>query len=102
MTNQAYPWIRRQAADALYQKILEKPDGVHIYLLEAPAGVGKTYLARDIGVRLGSESGYEPGSKDGVYWSGIVDLYDPEINSKRIEQLWIEAFGTLSRFEWGK
>ena len=100
MTTQAYPWIRRQAADELYQKILEKPDGVHIYLLEAPAGVGKTYLARDIGVRLGSESGYEPGSKEGVYWSGIVDLYDPEINSKRIEQLWIEAFGTLSRFEF--
>jgi tetratricopeptide (TPR) repeat protein len=93
-------WINRQEADKLFEEICAKPSGVTIYLINAPAGVGKTYLARDIGVRLGSETGYEAGHKDDLYWSGIIDLYDPDTNSKRIERRWIEAFGSLTGFEF--
>lgn len=99
-THADHPWINRRAADELFDKICSKPPGVTIYLIKASAGVGKTYLVRDIGVRLGSETGYEAGHKDDLYWSGIIDLYDPDTNSKRIEQRWIEAFGSLTGFEF--
>jgi tetratricopeptide (TPR) repeat protein len=95
-----HPWINRRAADELFDAICAKPSGVTIYLIKAPAGVGKTYLARDIGVRLGSKTGYESGNHENLYWSGIIDLYDPDTNSKRIEQRWIDAFGTLTGFEF--
>ncbi|MCK6567692.1 MAG: hypothetical protein L6Q45_08370 [Anaerolineales bacterium] len=94
---QTFPWISRRAADEIYQGILaQKSDekkGVTIYLIKAPAGAGKTFLARDIGTRLGSADGYEPGAKNGVMWSGILDLYDPDThNNGGIEQLLIRAF----------
>jgi tetratricopeptide (TPR) repeat protein len=101
MNNHSYPWITRQASREIFQKISTRPEGVHIYFVQAPAGVGKTFIARDIGTRLGSESGYEPGHKDDIYWSGIVDLYDPDTsNSKRIEQRWMQAFSSLTGFEF--
>jgi tetratricopeptide (TPR) repeat protein len=101
MTSQSYPWISRQAANAIYQKILTKPSGVYIYLVNAPAGVGKTYLARDIGTRLGSKTGYEPGHDGDIYWSGIVDLYDPDMNNGRhIEVSWKIAFSSPPHVEF--
>ena len=99
-THAEHPWINRRAADELFNEICSTPPGVTIYLIKAPAGVGKTYLARDIGVRLGSETGYDAGHSEDLYWSGIIDLYDPDTNSKRIEQRWIEAFGSLTGFEF--
>ncbi len=102
-----YRWIRRQIADEIYNKILsqsqEEKNGVHVYLVEAPAGAGKTFLARDIGVRLGSRDGYGPGEKQGILWSGILDLYDPDTNSNRgIEQLLIRAFSQDPLIEFKK
>lgn len=99
-TSASHPWINRQAADELFEEICSKPSGVTIYLIKAPAGVGKTYLARDIGVRLGSLSGYEHGHKQDIYWSGIIDLYDPDTSSEHIERRWIDAFGNVTGFEF--
>jgi tetratricopeptide (TPR) repeat protein len=96
-----HPWINRQATDRLFKEITAKPSGVTIYLIKAPAGVGKTYLARDIGTRLGSTTGYEVGYKDEFYWSGIVDLYDPDTsNGRHIEMIWKQAFASPSKIEF--
>ena len=71
----AYSWINRQLANDIHQQIMKQPDGVFIYLIQAPAGVGKTFLARDIGTRLGSQTGYEmerfTTDKGEIVWSGI-------------------------------
>ena len=89
----SHPWISRKISEKIYQSILEQKPGVQIYLIRADAGTGKTYLARDLGVRIGSETGYGPGHKDNAYWSGILDLYDPETNNNSgIEKLLIKAF----------
>src|SRR5512147_1802383 len=99
-------WIKRQLADEIYQKIINQPDSVLVYLIQAPAGIGKTFLARDIGTRLGSRTGYEAARlslENGgeIAWSGILDLYDPDTNSNaRLEQRWIEAFASPTRFEF--
>ena len=90
-------WINRKLADEIYKVILaqkkSKKNGVRVYYVKAPGGAGKTFLARDIGTRLGSPGGYRPGNKDGIFWSGILDLYDPDTNNNRgIEQLLIHAF----------
>jgi len=87
-------WINREAAEKILKSIQDHKQGVQIYLIKADAGTGKTYLARDIGVHLGSESGYEPGhTANNIYWSGILDLYDPETNNNRgLEQSLIDAF----------
>ncbi|MBV6394253.1 MAG: hypothetical protein KPEEDBHJ_03506 [Anaerolineales bacterium] len=92
-----FPWINRRAADEIYKGILAQKDdekkGVTVYLVKAPAGAGKTFLARDIGTRLGSADGYEPSAKNGIMWSGILDLYDPDTNNNRgIESLLIQSF----------
>jgi tetratricopeptide (TPR) repeat protein len=95
------PWINRELANSIYEMILTKPAGIHIYWIEAPAGVGKTYLLRDIGSRLGSPAGYEPGNTDGIYWSGIVDLHETQATSSTyVENLWINAFGSMAGFEF--
>ena len=92
-----FPWIGRKVADEIYEKILSQKrsetKGVTVYLVKAPAGAGKTFLARDIGTRLGSVDGYEPGEENGIQWSGILDLYDPDTNNNHgIERLLIRAF----------
>lgn len=91
----SHPWINREAAANILHDIRDHKQGVKIYLIKADAGTGKTYLARDIGVQLGSKSGYEFGHTDDnkIYWSGILDLYDPETsNNRSLEQLLIQAF----------
>ena len=95
-------WIKREAAEQILQSINGHKQGVQIYLIKANAGTGKTYLARDIGVQLGSKSGYEPGhTENNVYWSGILDLYDPETNNNRgLEHLLIEAFSDHPSIEF--
>lgn len=103
MTTEIHSWIQREAADEIFNRILSKPENLIIYVINAEAGVGKTYLGRDIGTRLGSNKGYEAGHKGDIYWSGIVDLYDPDTsNSKRIEQRWIEAFSSLTGLEFNE
>jgi tetratricopeptide (TPR) repeat protein len=90
-------WIKRKKADEIYadilaQKVAEE-NGVNIFYIKAPGGAGKTFLARDLGTRLGSPGGYKPGNRQGIFWSGILDLYDPDTNNNRgIEQLLIRAF----------
>ena len=50
-------------------------------------------LARELGTRFGSPSGYESVQKEGIIWSGILDLYDPDTNSNPgIERRLLEAF----------
>jgi tetratricopeptide (TPR) repeat protein len=103
MTTVTHSWIQREAADEIFDKILSKPKGLVIYIINAEAGIGKTYLGRDIGTRLGSKRGYEAGQKNDIQWSGIVDLYDPDTsNSKRIEQRWMEAFSSLTGLEFNE
>ena len=89
----SHRWIDREAAGKIRNSIAEQKQGVQIYLIKADAGTGKTYLARDIGVHFGSETGYGAGHSNKTYWSGILDLYDPETNNNRgLEQLLIQAF----------
>ena len=93
MNTPNYPWIQRKIADDIYETALTNASGVIVYFIQAPAGVGKTFLARDIGVRLGSITGYEAAQQGNVAWSGILDLYDPDTNSNQgIERRLIEAF----------
>lgn len=100
-TSILHPWINRQKADELFEEICAKPSGVTIYLIKAWAGVGKTYLARDIGTRLGSKTGYGAGRKEDISWSGIMDLYDPDTsNGRHIEATWKQAFSSPSNIEF--
>jgi tetratricopeptide (TPR) repeat protein len=90
-------WINRKLAEELENTILTQKEsernGVRVFYIKAPGGAGKTFLARDLGTRFGSDTGYEPGNRSGVFWSGILDLYDPDTNNNRgIEQLLIHAF----------
>lgn len=90
-------WISRKLADEIYNAIVAQKkvdkNGVKVYYIKAPGGAGKTFLARDLGTRLGSPGGYEPGNKEDIFWSGILDLYDPDTNNNRgIERLLIRAF----------
>jgi len=93
MIAQKHPWIPRKVADEIYARIVTADNAPVTYLIQAPAGIGKTYLARDIGVRLGSPTGYEPAQQGNVAWSGILDVYDPDTNSNQgIERRLMEAF----------
>lgn len=93
MTTQKYPWIARKVADQIFERVVTAVNSPVIYFIQAPAGIGKTFLARDIGVRLGSPTGYEPSRRGNVTWSGILDIYDPDTNSNQgIERRLIEAF----------
>lgn len=86
------PWIRRKIADEIYSKVITYDDSAVVYAVQAPAGMGKTVLARDIGTRLGSATGYEPVRQRKIAWSGILDIYDPDTNSNRgIERRLIQA-----------
>jgi tetratricopeptide (TPR) repeat protein len=93
MSTQKYPWITRKVADEIYEKVITADNVPVIYFIQAPAGAGKTFLARDTGVRLGSSTGYEPARRGNVVWSGILDVYDPDTNSNQgIERRLIGAF----------
>lgn len=93
MTTQKHPWIQRKKAGEIYGQAITTDSTPVVYLIQASAGIGKTFLARDLGVRLGSVSGYEPARQGNVAWSGILDLYDPDTNSSQgIERRLIEAF----------
>lgn len=94
MNTQMHPWIERKIATTIFEEVVTGTDAV-VYFIQAPAGMGKTFLARDIGVRLGSATGYEPGTCGNVVWSGILDLYDPDTNSNQgIERRLITAFSS--------
>ncbi|MGC8947202.1 MAG: hypothetical protein ACP5N6_13715 [Anaerolineae bacterium] len=85
-------WISRRIADEIYERIITEGNSTVIYLIEAPAGTGKTFLARDLGTRLGSPTGYEPAQMGRIAWSGILDIYDPDTNSNQgIERRLIQA-----------
>ncbi|HEY77181.1 MAG TPA: tetratricopeptide repeat protein [Thermoflexia bacterium] len=76
-------WIPRRIADEIYERIITEDQSAVVYLIEAPAGMGKTFLARDLGTRLGSPTGYEPAQRGKIAWSGILDIYDPDTNSNQ-------------------
>jgi hypothetical protein len=85
-------WIHRNVANQIYERIVNNDGSVVVFLIKAPAGMGKTYLARDLGSQLGSETGYEPVRQGDIAWSGILDVYDPDTNSNPgIERRLIEA-----------
>jgi tetratricopeptide (TPR) repeat protein len=91
----SHPWINRKFANQIFQNILNQNEAVQVFYIKAPAGAGKTFLARDIGTRLGSQTGYEAGHLDNIHWSGIIDLYDPATNNNRkIEETLIKALST--------
>lgn len=93
MNTHKHPWIQRKVADEIYERAITADVAPVVYFIQAPAGIGKTFLARDIGVRLGSPTGYESARRGNVAWSGILDLYDPDTNSNQgIERRLIEAF----------
>lgn len=93
-------WIHRKLSDQIYEQIIADEPKIVVWLIQAPAGMGKTYLARSIGVRLSSTTGYEPAQQGRLLWSGILDLYDPATNSNRgIEQRLVEAF-SIRGFEF--
>ena len=99
MTHQSL-WIHRKLSDQIYEQIIADEPKIVVWLIQAPAGMGKTYLARDVGVRLSSPTGYEPAQQCRLLWSGILDLYDPATNSNRgIEQRLVEAF-SIRGFEF--
>jgi tetratricopeptide (TPR) repeat protein len=90
-------WIQRKIADEMYGRMLTNDGSVVVYLIEAPAGMGKTFLARDLGTRLGSFTGYEAAHTGALAWSGILDIYDPDTNSNSgIERRLIEALASDS------
>jgi|GEM_PF-1183437 len=83
MVRRQHPWIKRSFVDQIV-KAAEKADGsVHVFLLHAGGGEGKTYAGRDAGHRLGSADGYEPHVGERLAWSGLLDLYDPDTNSNQ-------------------
>ncbi len=93
MSANHYPWIHRKVADEIYERIVQDNNSAVVYVVQAPAGIGKTILARDIGTRLGSFTGYEPAHVSQIVWSGILDIYDPDTNSNQgIEQRLRKAF----------
>ncbi len=85
-------WIRRKLSNRIYDQIIADEPKINVWLIQAPAGMGKTFLARDIGTRLLSSTGYEPAQHGRLLWSGILDLYDSTTNSNRgIEERLIKA-----------
>lgn len=88
-------WIHRKLSNQIYDQIIADEPKIVVWLIQAPAGMGKTYLARAIGVRLSSLTGYEPAQQGRLLWSGILDLYDPTTNSNQgIEKRLIGALPT--------
>ncbi len=86
--------IPRTITQVIFQKIMTAERTVHVFFLQADGGVGKTYLARELGMRFGSPSGYEAAKRENFLWSGIMDLYDPDTNTNPgIEERIIKAFG---------
>lgn len=93
MSDKNFPWIRRHLADQIIKHITEAPEELTVFCIEADAGMGKTFLARDIGTQLQSPTGYEPSCLGKLYWSGILDVYDPETNNNRgIELRLMDAY----------
>lgn len=93
MNAKTYLWIERKIATEIYEQAITADTSAVVYFIQAPAGLGKTFLARDIGVRLGSETGYEAARRGNMAWSGILDLYDPDTSSNQgIERRLIAAF----------
>jgi MoxR-like ATPase len=76
-------WISRRIADEIYQRIITEDNSTVIYLVEAPAGMGKTFLARDLGTRLGSPTGYEPARTGKIAWSGFWTSTTPTPTATR-------------------
>jgi tetratricopeptide (TPR) repeat protein len=88
-------WIPRTLADELYERIIHDDGSMLICMIQAPAGAGKTFLARDLGARLGSPTGYESIRVGRIAYSGILDVYDSDTNSNSgIERRLLSAFST--------
>ena len=93
--NKPTEWISRKIAHQIFEDdILAKDNSLVIIAVIARGGAGKTYLARDLGYKLGSPDGYEKAALPGQpRWSGILDLYDSEVNSNPgLEKRLLEAF----------
>ena len=96
-------WIKRKIADQIFEQILIRKPEVVVYLIRASAGMGKTFLARDLGTRLNSQNGLLPSRREDILFSGLLDLYDPEnLSNKRIERHLIQAFTEKATLEFAE
>ncbi|MBI5034500.1 MAG: tetratricopeptide repeat protein [Chloroflexi bacterium] len=93
METSLYRWIRRQVADEIFERIISDDNSLMVYTIQGPAGIGKTFLARDLGTRLGSATGYASARYGRIRWSGILDVYDSDTNSNSgIERCLLPVF----------
>jgi len=70
-------WIPRKITDKIKKAIDATDRLTDVFYITGEGGDGKTILLRQIGMGLGSEDGIAPHAP----WSGIMDLYHPEVNS---------------------
>lgn len=98
-----FSWIKRKIADQIFEQILVRKPEVKVYLIRASAGMGKTFLARDLGTRLYSQNGFDASRLNDILFSGILDLYDPEnLSNKHIEQHLIQSFTDQAALEFAE
>jgi len=94
------PWVSRKVTKELHTQLVQAAtsatSAVLVYLITGPAGSGKTFLGRDLGVLLNSQDGYTPGQEGSLYWPGILDVFDPSTNNNfGLETRIRESFGTF-------
>jgi len=93
-------WIERKIMPEIMAAIRAQDRCTYIFYITGAepgrGGNGKTILLRQIGIALGSEDGM----KKHFPFSGILDLYDSEVNNRsRLEILLNSAFETHLQFQ---
>ncbi|MCG2768949.1 MAG: hypothetical protein L6435_11295, partial [Anaerolineae bacterium] len=70
-------WIPRKIMRKIQKAIDATDRSTYVFYVTGEGGDGKTILLRQVGTSLGSQDGIAPCAP----WSGIQDLYDPNVNS---------------------